>query len=805
MSIARDTTFALRSLLKTPLFTLTATLSMGVGIAGAVAIFSLANGLLLRPVPGIAQPEGIVRVHAETGEEQPLGLSYPDYRDLREVHPALAAFTDATMSLAAGGEAELVLGQTVSGNYFSVLGVRPAAGRLLQPGEEAPAGGHPVAVISHGLWQRRFGGDPAVVGGTVSINGVPFTVVGVAPEGFRGTFLGFRYDVWVPLAMAAVTEPGADPTDRAEDWLEVVGRMRPGESPAAVEARLSAAVERLAREYPREGADTGVRVSPLTGFDDDFRAGVLGLVGVLAVAAGLLLLVASVNVANMLLARSLGRTREVAVRLALGAGRGRVVRQLLVESALLALAGGLAGLLLAAWITSLFSLFQLPPPLTVELDLSADARVLAFAFLVSMAAGLLAGLAPALGTLRPDLVPALKDASFASGSRSRLRGAFVVGQLAVSLLLLVAAGLFLRTLWHAAAADPGFDPDGIEVAVLDLTHLRLDQAEGMRTFELLAQRVAALPGVESVSLARRVPLSLGGVSQAQVRVEGVEPPPGEEAFRVGFNAVAPGFFETLGAPLVAGRDFGEGDRAGERQVAVVSRAMAELFWPGREAVGRRFFHGQREVEVVGVAEDLKIRRLSEDPRPYFYRPFAQEPGLRMDLLVRRAAGAAPLAAAIRGEVRALSREAPVVLLLPLRRVIALALLPQRLAGSTAGALGLVGLVLAAVGLYGVTAFSVSRRTREIGLRMTLGARPADVLRMVLGQGLRLAVLGVALGTAGALAATRLLKGLLHGVSPADPLTYGVIAAFLVATALVASYLPARRAARLDPMATLRWE
>lgn len=807
MFFLQDLRFAARALGKSPLFTITATVSLALGLGALVTVFGLANGLFLKPLPGIAQPDRLVTVHLTSAAgERTLGFSYPEYRDLAggsESLEGLIAWSDHTLGFAAGGEAQLLLGQAVSGNYFQLLGAEPVRGRFFLPEETAAPGGPAVAVVSHGLWRERFASDPTLVGRTVSLNGAPFTVVGVAPPGFRGLFRAFRFDVWTPLSQARVTEPQADLADRGAEWLETAGRLAPGRRAGEAEAELDGLLATLRREHRGDVDGVGVEVRPATGFDEFLRRAALGLVAVLAAVAGLVLVAACANVANLVLARGAGRSREIAIRLATGAGRGRIVSQLLAESLLLAVAGGLAGLLLAAWASDLFRLFQPPPPLTLDLDLGLDGRVVLFAFLASLAAAGLAGLAPALQLSRPGLLPALKEGGGEGRGPSRSRSAFVVAQVAVSMLLLVAAGLLLRTLRHAASVDPGLDPDGVEVAAVDLSLLRLDEPEAEELHRRLLEEARTLPGVESAALAGAVPLGLGAPPAAVVAVEGRTPPPGEEGFTVRLTAVSPGYFEAVRTPLVAGRGFRIEDGRDAPAVAVVNQTLAESFWPEGETLGRSFTWQGWPIRVVGVARDGKYRSLDEPPTPFVYLPFAQSPQMRAHLLVRRVAGAPPVAAELRRMVRQVAPDLPLTLLLPMRELVGLALLPQRLAGGVATVLGLLALLLAAVGLYGNVAYQVGRRTREIGVRMALGARRRDVLGLVVGQGLRLALVGVGVGVALALAASRLLAGLLHGVSATDPVTFAAIAALLAATALAASYLPARRAAGIDPVSALK--
>ncbi len=541
-----------------------------------------------------------------------------------------------------------------------------------------------------------------------------------------------------------------------------------------------------------------------------FETPVKGFLGVLMAVVGFVLLIACANVAGMTLARSAARRKELAIRLAMGAGRGRIVRQLLTESVLLFLIGGGAGLLLAVWLTDLLMSFKPPTPFSIELDLGLDARVLAFTFFTSLLTGVVFGLAPALQASRPDVLPALKDEGAGSGARRRTRllNAFVVGQVAVSLVLLVSTGLFLRSLQNARALDPGFEPEGVQTAGFDVRIQGYDEARGQRFFEELSGRVAALPGAQAVSLVRNVTLG-GGNMETRIRVEGREPPDGRGSFGTDFNVVTPNYFATLGIPLVRGRDFQASDREGAPLVAVVNETFARRFWPGEDPLGKRFrFREEGEpVEIVGVARDGKYRSLGEDPTSYLYLPFAQNYQTQMTLQVRAASPGegAGLLAAVRREVAAMDASIPLLDAMPLTDAISTSLLPIRMAATLAGLFGLAGLLLAGVGIFGVVSFSVAQRTREIGIRVALGAQGRDVLGLVIRQGMRLTLVGVAVGLAAAFALTRVMSSLLYGVSATDPLTFAAVAALLAAVALLACYLPARRATKVDPMVALRYE
>ena len=808
----QDLRFAARLLRRSPLFTLVAVSSLAIGIGANTTIFSVVNSLLVRPRPGVVEA-GLVDVGRTQDGAGFDNMSYPNYLDYREASRSvledLAALRvePQPMSLSEGDGAISVYGQTVSGNFFDVLGVTPAAGRFFLPEEDVVPGERLVAVASHRFWQDRFGGDPSLVGRTVTLNGQPFTIVGIAPEGFTGTMV-LRPDVWVPINTFADRRLL---TMREGVWLMGVGRLAPGVTIGQAQAALSTVATRLEQAYPDANEGKGVAVLASSAFPAEMGLYVRAFLSILMGLVGLVLLIASVNVAGMLLARATVRRREIAVRLAIGAGRGRIVGQLVTESLLLFAAGGAAGLVLAVWLRSLLValLPQLPFPLTIDLPL--DGRVLAFTMLVSLAAGALTGLAPALRVSRESVVPALKDEGQGPGSRRfGLRNLLVASQVALALLLVVAAGLLMRALQGASRIDPGFDPTGVELVSLDFRLGGLDEASGLPFAETLIERVRALPGVESAALTRQLALDGSGFGLGGIRPEDHPLPGDRETLGPDWNIVTPGYFETMRIELAEGRPFRELDRAGAPAVAIINQTLANQLWPGERPIGRRIVNPQPPdgedivLEVVGVEKDRKYRSLGETPRGYIYVPLAQRYSARLNLLVKREDGPS-LVPAVRGVVRDLNPNLPVVQAQALADYIAVGLLPQRIALSVAGSLGMVGLLLAAVGIYGVTAYSVSRRTREIGIRIALGAARGDVVRMVLRQGATLAGAGVAAGVVVALVASRAIASLLYGIGPADPLTYATAAAIFAAMTLLASWAPARRAAAIDPMRALRDE
>jgi predicted permease len=816
MTLWQDVRYGLRMLWRSPGFTAVAVVSLALGIGVNTAIFSLFNAVLMRPLPVVAGQGSLVWLRAPN--------SYPDYLDFREQARSFDGLAAATgtreFSLALGAEPELLKGELVTANYFDVLGVTPRLGRgFLEDEGRDPV---PVAVIGDRLWRTRFGADPSMVGRRITLNGLGFTVVGVAPEKFIGTEVGLDRELWVPLSLEPMLSPQTaaregrfgEPLlrERNSYWLAVFGRLKSGVTREQAAAEMEAVARRVAEAAgERVSAETLRRVQPLAlsgGMDPRDREEALPIAGVVMGIVGLVLLIACANIAGLLVARGAVRRRETAVRQALGASRRRLIRQWLTESVLLGVAGGAAGLLLALWANDLVLSYASATPLA-SLDLGLDLRVLAFTLLVSVGAGVVFGLAPALQASRLDIVTALKteDALARAGSRrSRLRAAFVTAQVTLSVVLLVCAGLFIRSLQSAHTIDPGFRVERALTVPVDLGLLRYKDDKGQAFYRELLSRVAAQPGVESVSLVRFAQLGFS-FGQGQVFAEG-RTSEGGEGTSAGFNVVGPRFFETLGTRLVSGRDFADADREGAPGVVVVNETLARALWPDGDALGKRLsFEGARGpfYEVVGVARDGKYRSLGDRSRPYVYRPLMQSYEPKMTLVVRTSGEPTALAGAVREQLRALDPNLPVADVKTLEDQFDLSLLPSRVAAWTLGGFGLLALALAAIGVYGVVSYSVAQRTREIGVRVALGATRRDVLRLVLGDGLKMVAAGLLVGLLLAFAATRLVAGFLYGVTASDPLTFAGVPLLLGAVAALAGYLPARRATKVDPMKALRYE
>ena len=813
-TVWQDARFAVRMLRKSPLFTLTAALSLAIGIGANATIFSVGSAMLLRPMPGVGASHRLVDIGRHRGNDDFDTVSYPNYLDVRDRATSFTGIyahtlEPAPMSLTIDGQAQRIYGGLVTGNYFDTVAVRPELGRLLRREDDGVPGSDAVAVLSHDLWTTRFGSDPAAVGRQVTINGSPFAIVGVTPRGFQGTTL-MKVDLWVPMSMLTSAMPSRSDqlfTSRGATWLFMGGRLRDGATIDQANAELATIAAALEREHPATNARMGFKAHPVAVIPGITKI-VAGFVGLLMAIVTLLLLIACVNLAGMLLARGAARGREIAVRLAIGAGQGRIARQLLTETAVLFVAGAAAGLALSQWLTALLLsvLPQLPVPLYVEI--STDWRVVLFTVMMSLVASVVCGLAPALQARRTSLVPSLKgESGGGQPAKLRLRNVFVVGQVTLSLVLVIAAGLFIRALDHAASTPTGFDQRNVDVVALDLSLARYDQTTGRTFIDELLRRTRALPMVESAAVAVDLPLDGGNMGFGALKVPGAPGGRSNGDIDADWNLIAPGFFDTLDMRLARGRDFEAGDSAGGPPVIIVNEAFARAAWPDGDAVGRQVesdaFGERAQLTVVGVAADARMRSIGEPPRPYVFLPIAQLYEGSIKLLVKTRGQTA--ATEIRSLVRAMNPNLPVTETLPLADVTAIGTIPQRIAGAISGTLGVVGLLLAAIGIYGVTSYAVNQRTREIGIRVALGADQRTVMRLILSQGLALAGLGVLIGVALAGAAAQLIRGLLYGVSGLDPIVFGSAALGFTAIAVVASYIPARRALAIDPMVALRNE
>jgi predicted permease len=811
--LKRDLRYAVRMLAKNPLFSAAAVLTLALGIGLNAASFSAVEALLLEPLAGVEEPDELVQLYRSWPGIEYGSNSIPHYRDVRdrtgEVFEEVAAWKFAPVSFSADGTSERLMGLMVSANFFQTFGAEPGPGRAFLPGEESEgAGAHPVVVLGHEFWQSRFGGDPEVVGRTLLLNGSPFEVVGVAPADFRGPVRIAAPPLYVPLVMTPVVEPGSDALEsRGSNSMTVVARLRDGVGVERAQEAMDALLLQLRDELPRAyDEQVGAAVVPQgeAGIHPTLRSAQVGLSTVVMVVVGLLLLIACVNVANLFLARARDRRREIGLRLSLGASRRQVGQQLLTESVLFSLVAGAAGLGLAHLAIGLLDAFRPPIDGPWELEVTLDGSVLLFTLGVSVAAGLLFGMAPALQALRPDTLSAVKGEVEDRAGSSRMGKGLVVVQMALSILLLVGAGLFLRSLQSATRIDPGFeDPSSLVMASVDPGLQGYDDPRARVFFDRVRERVAALPSVRSVGMVDFAPLGLNRSDQ-DVDIPGYEFAPGE-AQHVAYARADEGYFETLGVELVEGRGFTRADDAQGPPVIVVNRAFAERFWPGEPAVGRIVGAGGAERRVVGVTETGKYHSLGEDPTPFMYFPHRERFRTGMTLVARVDGDAGQALGDILAVVRELDPDLPLFDVRTMESHMGIALLPARLGGSVLGLFGLLGVVLAGVGVYGVMAYSVSTRTREMGIRVALGADRERVLRLVVGEGMKLTLLGAALGLAAAAAASRLVAGLLYGVPALDPVAFVGVPVILMAVAALAVWLPARRAARTDPMQALRTE
>jgi predicted permease len=810
-TLLQDFCYGLRQLRLSPGFTMVAVLTLALGIGANTTIFSWINATLLNPIPGVTHTSEMFALSRGGTARSAPSFSYLDYLDLRDRNRsfcALMASDIRPMDLTGAGRPERVWGTLATANYFDVLGVRPILGRGFLPGEEQKPGGAPVVVISYRLWQTHFGAEPSVLGRTVDVNHHPFSIVGIAPLAFQGSQTGLRSDLWIPMMMEEQVVSGGDRLHRrSSDWLELLGRLEPGISPPQAQQEMNLLMQQIVAQYPdAHPGRNDVTLHPLWRAPHGANAYFYILLPMLMAIAGVVLLLACANVANLLLIRSNARSREIAIRLSLGAGRSRLVRQFLAESLLLALAGGGVAALLTVWTAGTFAEFLPPTNLPISLDVRADRTVLLATLAISIVAAVIFGVLPALRSSRLAPVAALKeDLGTASGGlqKARLASALVVAQISLSLLLLICAGLFIRSFRKAQHLDPGFNPDHVLVASFDLFPAGYTPAEGGEFHRQLLAKLEALPGVLSVTLADWIPFGFI-TDSTTTKLEGYVPQ-AKESMNIREADVGPNYFRTMQIPLVAGRDFTPQDTSGSQPVVIINQALAERYWPHQNAMGKWLEAEGQRFAVVGIARTGNYDRLDETPQPFFYLPLFQD--YSHDAIIHARVSGDPLAfaSAVEKTVHELNADLPVVDVASLNSQVELASTNQRIAATFAGAFGLLALILATVGIYGVIAYATRQRTHEMGIRMALGAERVDVLRLVLGQGLRLTLIGLTVGLTMSWALTRFLRGVLFGVAATDPLTFAGVSVLLCFVALVASYIPARRATKVDPMVALRYE
>jgi predicted permease len=808
--ILQDLKFAWRMFVRRPAFTLVAVLILGLGIGANTTIYSWTQSLLLSPLAGVERQDRIMVLNGTSASRDTLSMSYPNFQDLRAARPDgaadLMAFRAMAMNLRGTAQSDgpiRVFGELVTPNFFEFLGVRIAQGRAFRADEGVVPDRDAVAVISNDLWRRAFAADPAAVGRAVTLNGRAFTIIGIAPPGFNGSSAAVAFDVFVPMTMQPAMMGVNRLTSRGSSWMEVYARLADGATAAQLKSSVIVAGRRLAEQYPENNAGRGFHAVPLwrSGASNFMRPVLATLMGLVAI----VLLIACANVAGLLLARAAGRQREIAVRLAVGASRWQVVRQLLVENLVLSLAGCLAGLLFARWAAGMLSAFVPRTPFPIHFDARVDAQGVLFAMGLTVITALVSGVIPALRASRPEVGATLKAASpTGTGSRGRLRQTLVVSQVGLSVVLLVCASLFARSLTQAGSLDPGFSARQGLLASIDLVPGGYDQTRGPVFIQQLLERLSAVPHVTVASVAKTVPLDLGGSSEMGLTVDGY-PAAADEEIVPGYNTVGPNYFETMGITIVRGRGIGPNDVVGQPRVVVINETMARRYWAGRDPIGGTVRFDRDSATVVGVARDGKYQRLTESPRNYIYMPVLQNFRPDMVLHVRTDAEPSLVLPAVQAIVRGLDANMPLFDVRTFEEHMRLSTFVQRMAASMLGLFGLVGLLLAGVGLYGVIAFNATQRTREIGLRMALGAGRGQVIWLVLRDGFALAAAGIVAGLALAFGAGRLVAGQLTGVSGADPLSFAGTAALLAAVAVFACVLPARRASGLNPTTALRRE
>lgn len=810
-TLVTDLRLTVRMLLARPLFTIIVVAALSIGVGGVATIFSALNAMVFRPLPGVTDGNNLVGIDRRNPDfSEGVSASVRFYGHLREHVRSLsgvAAWSRVPLTVVAGQDAYSLSGNIVSDNYFDVLGVRPAMGRFFEASDTGLGAAEPSIILSHAIWTAQFHADPAIVGRTIAVNGRPYLVIGVAPAAFRGVFTPLKIDAWVPLGSQPHLHPSRDLTNQA--WLWTFGRLQPGIEPAQARSELAT----LTAGWTSAGGDqyvryTSIRLTPLTGLPDDAREALLGFGAVLLGAAALVLIIAASNVSTLLAMRATARRREMGIRSALGAGRGRLVRQLLTETLTLFLAGGLGGTLLAIAGTNALEHLPIPADQGLSLELSPDVRVLLFSLAVSLVVGLVFGIVPALRSASRSPVTLLRSSSAGGGRRTRTTSGLIVAQMACSLVLLTTAGLFVRSVIAGASIDPGFDARGVALATFNTGSFGYDETRGRAFYLALRQRLESTAGVESVTYADRVPLTMSN-SGANISVDGA----GDDGrqrmqMRVEHGLVDTGYFATVGIRLFAGREFARTDAQNTAAVAVVNETFARRAWPRERpagVVGRTFVWGPSAVRIVGVAADAKYSTLSEPPTPFVYRPYAQRWDAGRTLFVRVSGDPGAAARMVQDAVASIDPLLPRTAVTTLKREASMSLLPQRVAAIVTGVLGAAGVILAAIGLYGLVSYGVTLRLREIGVRLALGASRRDVVQMVLAQGLRLTAAGAALGLVASAFATRLVRGYLLNVSAMDGVAFTGGVVVLLVFAVLAAVVPARRAGSADPLTVLRTE
>jgi macrolide transport system ATP-binding/permease protein len=807
----QDLRFGLRLLRRSPGFSSLAILCLTLGIGANAAVFSWIEGILFRPYPAVAHQERLLALAGTArGETDPTALSWPDFVDLQRSCTLFDSFFVSKImgtTLSIGDRAEVTTASIVSANYFDAIGVHPILGRGFGPGEDSGRNAHPVTDISYQLWQRRFKGDPQIIGKTQRLNGVFHTIVGVAPEGFYGTFVGWAMQFWVPVSMEEIFESGGYKLeDRSARWIESYVRLKPGVTREQAQQEISAVAQRLAAAYPETNRGRGIRLWPLWQTPFNNAHTLLPTLEIMLAVVVFVLLIACANVGNLLLVRSFARRHEMTVRLAVGAGRGRLLRQLFTEGLILSVFGAAGGLLVAHWCRhALVLLFPARGGVSMHLPGEIDLPVLALSAGICVLATLLVGLVPAMQTGKLDLASSLKadSASVVGGhARAWVRSGLVVLQVSLSFVLLVGAGLLMHSLQKIRNTSPGFSTHEVLDTGVNLVAAGYDAQRAQNFQDELLDRVKALPGVESAAYGRMTPLSYGSYSSTLISVDGYQPPP-EEQPTVEYNEVGPDYFVTMGIPVMSGREFTRADDENAALVAVVNETMAAQYWRGRNPIGERVQVKGRWMQVVGIAKDSKYESVRETPKPFFYVPLRQNFSRGVGLYIRTPLSAQTMASALVREVHSIDPNLALYEVITLQEQLDRSTSAQLVALTLVSVLGGLALLLAAIGLYGVMSYAVSQSTRELGLRMALGAGASHLWRLVLSRGLALTAGGVLLGAVVALGLTRLMQNLLYNVSPHDPLAFGAALAVMTIGSLAACFLPAWRATRTDPARALR--
>jgi predicted permease len=820
----QDIRFALRILTKSPGFSAIAILSLALGIGANTTIFTVVNAILLNPLP-VKQISRVVQVDTVDAKTRvtaanvtKLGMSYPNFQDYARNSTVFSGLScivgPLPLTWSGGAEPKQVFGQMVSANYFEVLGLRPAVGRFFVADEDSKLGGNNVAVLSYSLWVNKLGSDPNVVNKTLTLNATSYSVVGVAPRGFKGAFtFGNAEQVWLPVSMYPQVLAGFfkdNFNDRRFLTTAVIGRLKDGVSMGEAEASVKTIASNLEREFPKDNASRSVALTLLAeaavGVNNRNQFVLAG--GLMMAIVGLVLLIACANLANLLLAQSASRQKEIGLRAALGASQVRMARQLLTESMVLAMLSGVVGLAIAYAGRAVLWSFRPPFILDGDVDLSFDFHVLFFTLGVALLTAVTIGLAPAIKVARPNLIEALNvggRGGTVGWGRSRLRSLLVVTEIALALVALIGAGLFVRSLQSAQRIDPGFESKKLFVFAFDLGALHYEEGRAQQYFRAAVDRASAVPGVDSATIASNFPLG-GGLGRT-VFPEGQDEASGYRGTLTQLNDVAPNFFQTLRIPLAGGREFADADRKDTHQVAIINEAMANQFWPDQNAVGKRFhFFGETQLrEVVGVVRNTVVNNFGEDPQPLAYLPITQDFAPAVTMQVRTSGRPESVIAAVRSQVQSLDTNLALTNLNTIEELVDQGLWAPRVGAGLLAVFGALALLLAIVGVYGVLSYSVSQQTREIGIRMAMGARTASVLALIVRQGMRLAFVGLALGLVAAFAGMRVLSSLLFGVSAHDPVTFAGVSFILATAAILGCYIPARRAAKIDPITALRYE